>query len=85
MRANSRQRERRLSTGAVGCDVAPGGKSLSREDELFDQTGDEQFSLQPSFGTVFVGLLEVSELQQRFQPLEQVGDILPINIQSLKS
>ena len=68
MRAYSRHRERRVSAAAVLSGVSPGGKSLSREDELLDQAGHEQLSLQPSPGTVLVDLLQVPELQKGFQP-----------------
>ena len=47
MRAYSRQRERCVSAAAVLCGVSPGGKSLSREDELLYEAGYEQLSLQP--------------------------------------
>ena len=80
MRAYSRQRERRVSAAAVVCGVSPGGKSLSREDELLYQASHEQLSLQPCSGTVLVDLLEVPELEQGFQPLEgQLNLPPPIN------
>jgi hypothetical protein len=45
MRANSRQRDRRGRAAALASLVAPGGKSLSREDERLDQAGHQKFPL----------------------------------------
>ena len=54
----SRQRERRRSVAAglvvfTGRDVAPGGKVLTDEDELFDQAGRQYLALQPGFSLKF--------------------------------
>ena len=75
MRANSRHRDRLGRVAAVVAGVAPGGKSLGREDERLDQTSYEELSLQPGFGSFFVGFLQVSKLQQRLQPLEGQLDL----------
>ena len=54
MRAYSRHFERRGNAATVTCGITPGGKTLSRADELLDQAGHKQLSLQPSPGTVLV-------------------------------
>ncbi len=68
MRAYSRQRQHRVSLN--GRWVSPGGKTLSSEDERFNQTSYKEFALKPGLGTVFVIFLEMPELQQRLKSLE---------------
>src|SRR4051812_8814127 len=65
MKWTSRQRLRR------SCQlVAPGGKMLGIVEQAFQQQGHQQLAVQPGTAAVIPPLRQISQPEDRFQPLE---------------
>src|SRR4051794_5492534 len=66
----SRQRLRR------SCQlVAPGGKMLNLVEQAFQQQGHQQLPVQPGTATILAPLRQLSQPEDRFQPLETEFDL----------
>ena len=55
----------------IGVDrISPRGKTLGEGNHAFDQNGHQDFTLEPGVGALRIEFLEMTERQQRFEPLE---------------
>ena len=66
----------------IGVDrISPRGKTLGEGNHAFYQNGHQDFTLEPGVGALRIAFLEMTERQQRFEPLEGEFHLPPPAIQ----